>query len=73
MELEIDVIERSIQLWSAEGDVIFTPFLGIGSEAYVAIKMGRKAIGSELKASYFDLAKRNMKDAEKTQYDMFKV
>ena len=69
--LQLDVIERSIQLWSYEDDVVFTPFLGIGSEAYTAVKMGRKAIGSELKASYFELAKRNMVDAEKGQYDLF--
>ena len=53
------------------GDVVFTPFLGIGSEAYTAVKMGRKAVGSELKPSYFALAKRHMALAEKTQYDMF--
>jgi len=69
--LQLDVIERAMQLWSAEGDVVFTPFLGIGSEAYMAVKMGRKAIGSELKASYFNLAKRNMLLADESQYDMF--
>lgn len=69
--LQLDVIERAMQLWSVEDDVVFTPFLGIGSEAYVAVKMGRKAIGSELKASYFDLAIRNMEEAEKGQYDLF--
>lgn len=69
--LQLDVIERALQLWSMPGDVVFTPFLGIGSEAYTAVKMGRKAIGSELKPSYFALAKRHMALAEKTQYDMF--
>lgn len=69
--LQLDVIERALQLWSAPGDVVFTPFLGIGSEAYMAVKMGRKAIGSELKPSYFALAKRNMKEAESSQYDLF--
>jgi len=69
--LQLDVIERAMQLWSAEGAVVFTPFLGIGSEAYMAVKMGRKAIGSELKASYFNLAKRNMLLADESQYDMF--
>lgn len=69
--LQLDVIERAMQLWSKPGDVVFTPFLGIGSEAYVAVKMGRKAIGSELKPSYFNLAARNLKDAEKSQYDLF--
>lgn len=69
--LQLDVVERAMQLWSAEGDTVFTPFLGIGTEAYVAVKMGRKAIGSELKASYFDLACRNLDDATRGQYDLF--
>lgn len=69
--LQLDVIERAMQLWTKPGDVVFTPFLGIGSEAYVAVKMGRKAIGSELKPSYFKLAARNLKDAENSQYDLF--
>lgn len=69
--LQLDVIERCLQLWSMPGDTVLTPFLGIGSEAYVSVKMGRKAIGVELKPSYFNLAKRNMADAERDQYDMF--
>jgi len=69
--LQLDVIERCLQLWTNQGDVVWTPFLGVGSEAYMAIKMGRKAIGSELKASYFDLAVRNIEQATKTQYEMF--
>lgn len=69
--LQLDVIERAMQLWSAAGDVVWTPFLGIGSEAYVAVQMGRKAIGAELKASYYELAKRNMKDAKTIQQDLF--
>lgn len=68
--LQLDVIERALQLWSNPGDVVLTPFLGIGSEAYVAVKMGRKAIGVELKESYFNLAVRNMQMAEKVQYDL---
>lgn len=69
--LQLDVIERAMQLWTAKGDTVLTPFLGIGSEAYMAVKMGRKAIGAELKESYFALAKRNMALAEESQYDMF--
>jgi DNA modification methylase len=69
--LQLDVIERCLQLWSIPGDVVLTPFLGIGSEAYMAVKMGRKAIGAELKQSYFELAKRNMAEAESAQYDLF--
>lgn len=58
--LQLDVIERAITLWSNPGDVVLTPFLGIGSEAYVAVKMGRKALGCELKASYFRQAVKNL-------------
>lgn len=68
--LQLDVIERALQLWSMPGDVVLTPFLGIGSEAYMAVKMGRKAIGAELKPSYFALAQRHMKSAEETQYEL---
>jgi len=60
--LQLDVIERLIELYSNPDDVVFTPFLGIGSEAYVALKMGRKAIGVELKESYFNQAVTYCKD-----------
>jgi hypothetical protein len=60
--LQLDTIERAIHLYSNEGDTVFTPFLGIGSEAYQAVKMKRKAIGFELKESYFKTAKNNMKN-----------
>lgn len=69
--LQLDVIERCLQLWSIEGDVVWTPFMGIGSEVYMALKMGRKAIGAELKPSYFELALRNIAQAEKKQYSLF--
>lgn len=69
--LQLDVIERCLQLWSIPGDVVWTPFMGIGSEVYMALKMGRKAIGAELKPSYFQLALRNIDQAEKTQYSLF--
>ena len=67
--LQLDVIERAIQLWTNEGDVVLTPFGGIGSEGYVAVKMGRKAILCELKESYFVQLVRNMvlADAESGQ------
>lgn len=68
--LQLDVIERCLQLWSVKGDVVWTPFLGIGSEAYMALKLGRKAIGVELKPSYFQLAKRNIDLASGVQYCM---
>ena len=70
--LQLDVIERGIDLWTNPNDLVFTPFLGIGSEAYVALQMGRRAIGSELKPSYFDLAVRNCREAiSERQVDMF--
>lgn len=61
--LQLDTIERLMQLYSKEGDVVLTPFMGIGSEAYVAIKNNRKAIGIELKESYFEQAVINCKRA----------
>lgn len=70
--LQLDVIERAMQLWSNPDDVVFSPFMGIGSEGYVALQMGRKFIGTELKESYFELAKRNLEEAESVaQLDMF--
>lgn len=66
--LQLQTIERAITLWSNKGDKIFTPFLGIGSEVYQSIKMGRYGIGFELKESYFVEAVKNCKNAEvKTQ------
>jgi hypothetical protein len=71
--LQLDTIERLILLYSNKGDTVFTPFMGIGSEVYQAVKMGRKGIGIELKESYFDLAKRNLQAAvlEKNQISLF--
>jgi DNA modification methylase len=70
--LQLDVIERAMQLWTAPGDVVFSPFMGIGSEGYVALQMGRKFVGTELKESYFALAQRNLDEAENiSQIDLF--
>lgn len=71
--LQLDVIERAIHLWSNPGDVVGSPFAGIGSELVSAVKMGRQAFGSELKPSYFGCASRNLEDAVKPspQVDMF--
>lgn len=71
--LQLDVIERALMLWSNPGDVVWSPFLGIGSEGYQSVKMGRKFIGTELKPSYFDVAKKNLNAAieEKNQIDIF--
>lgn len=60
--LQLDVIERCIHLWSNPGDIVFTPFLGIGSEVYGAVELGRKGMGIELKPSYFKQAVKNLND-----------
>ena len=62
--LQLEVIRRAVQLWSNPGDIVFTPFLGIGSEAYVSIQEGRRAVGTELKPSYFNQAVANCKEAK---------
>lgn len=69
--LQLEVIERGIELWSAKGDLVYTPFLGIGSEAYTAVKMGRRAIGSELKESYWQLAIKNLQSINHGTIDLF--
>jgi len=61
--LQLDTIERIIHLYSNEGDTIFSPFGGIGSEGFAALKMGRKSISIELKESYFSLNAKNHRDA----------
>lgn len=58
--LQLDIIERCIAMWSNKGEKIFTPFLGIGSEVFQAVKMDRYGIGIELKESYFDTARKNI-------------
>ena len=57
--LQLGVIRRGINLWTNPGDIVLTPFMGIGSEAVVALQLGRKAIGIELKQSYYKQAVRN--------------
>jgi DNA modification methylase len=63
--LQLDVIDRIIQMRSNPGETVFTPFMGVGSEVYSAVRMGRKGIGAELKSSYFRQAVRNVESAEK--------
>lgn len=62
--LQLETIERAIHLWSNEGDKILSPFGGIASEIYQAVKMKRYGIGFELKTSYFELGYKNLKEAE---------
>lgn len=65
--LQLDVIERCIELWSNPGDVVLTPFLGIGSEVFGAVAAGRKGIGFELKPSYFRQAVRNIAELDEAK------
>jgi DNA modification methylase len=58
--LQLDVIERAIILWTNPGDTVLTPFMGVGSEVYGAVGLGRKGIGVELKTSYYNQAVKNM-------------
>lgn len=61
--LQLEVIRRALSLWTNERDTVFSPFAGIGSEGYQALKMGRKFIGVELKPSYYNAAKQNLTNA----------
>ncbi len=61
--LQLQVIERCIELWSRKDDVVWSPFMGIGSEGYIALQHGRRFVGAELKASYYQLAVRNLTEA----------
>lgn len=69
--LQLDVIERCIHLWTNKNDLVFSPFTGIGSEGYCAVRMGRKFVGSELKKQYWELACMNIQDAQKEQQGLF--
>lgn len=63
--LQLDVIDRIIQLWSNPGETVLTPFMGIGSEVYGAVRAGRRGIGIELKPSYYRQAVKNLAQASK--------
>lgn len=65
--LQLPTIERLIGLYTNEGDTVFTPFMGIGSEVYQAVKMNRKAIGIELKKAYYDVAMDNVKSVSESK------
>jgi DNA modification methylase len=62
--LQIGTIERCIKLWSNPGELVFTPFLGIGSEVHTAVKLGRRGQGIELNPGYFREAARNLRQLE---------
>jgi len=65
--LQLDVIHRIVELYSNPGEVVLTPFMGVGSEVYTPVKMGRKAIGIELKESYFKQSILNLQSLEELQ------
>ncbi|MDQ2079502.1 site-specific DNA-methyltransferase [Xanthobacteraceae bacterium Astr-EGSB] len=69
--LQLDLIERAIRLWSNPGDVVFSPFMGIGSEGFAAIKAGRHFLGTELKDSYFRQAAKYLGEAEAERGNLF--
>jgi DNA modification methylase len=69
--LQLQVIERAIELWSNPGDVVLSPFAGIGSEGYVALQMARRFCGVELKGSYFRAACANLAAAKEAHGEMF--
>lgn len=69
--LQLDVIERCIELWSNPGDTVFTPFMGIGSEVYGAVELSRKGIGVELKESYYRQAVKNLQRIKQMPLSFF--
>jgi DNA modification methylase len=73
--LQLDVIEKAVHLWTNKGDLVFSPFAGIGSEGFPTVKMGRRFLGIELKEQYYEYAIKNLRSAqsENAQMDMFNV
>ena len=69
--LQLEVIRRGIALWTNPDDIVLSPFMGIGSEGYVALELGRRFVGIELKRSYYEQAVRNLEAALVKQTDLF--
>jgi hypothetical protein len=69
--LQLDLVERAILLWSNPGDVVLSPFMGIGSEGVSAVKLRRKFLGVELKDEYFAVSRKNLAGAEANAVDLF--
>lgn len=69
--LQLDVIRRGVMLWTNPGDIVLSPFMGIGSEGFVALEMGRRFVGAELKASYYAQAVANLAAATAKTEDLF--
>lgn len=68
--LQLEVIKRGIDLWTNPNDIVFTPFMGIGSECYQALRQGRRAVGIELKESYYNQAVKNCQSAKEEDNQM---
>jgi DNA modification methylase len=68
--LQLDVIDRCVELFSNKGEKVFTPFMGVGSEVYSPVILGRKGIGAELKASYYRQALKNVQMAAAGRKDI---
>lgn len=71
--LQLEVIQRCIELWTNPNDIVFDPFGGIGSTPYVALKLGRRGITSELKDSYFEQLKKNVESVAAEEPEVFPV
>ena len=71
--LQLDVIDRALVMWSNPGNVVLSPFMGIGSEGYCSIKAKRRFVGVELKAEYFSQAAKTLADAESSARTLFDV
>ena len=77
--LQLDVIERCVTMWSNPGETVLTPFMGVGSEVYGAVSLGRRGVGIELKPAYFSQAVKNLEsltakmsgEAEKVEQLLF--
>lgn len=69
--LQLEVIRRGIMLWTNPDDIVLSPFMGIGSEGYVSVEMGRRFVGVELKRSYYEQATRNLEAATMKTADLF--
>lgn len=69
--LQLEVIRRGVMLWTNQHDIVLSPFMGIGSEGYVALEMGRRFVGAELKASYYAQAVANLAAACSKTEDLF--
>lgn len=68
--LQLDVIDRGLVLWSNPGETVLTPFMGVGSEVYAAVQAGRRAVGIELKPSYYRQAVKNIAAARRAEQGM---